>query len=221
MANDMKLVCKERATPPFRERDTAVVEGVDVPSNRRALFLAMETEMLHDKVSDELGFCALRPCERSLLQLLLYLTYCCKGQVLQVTLENTDFSSMSPPVREDFAHGRLFCFVLDMDDSSPGPSPSGSESTGEDLPRDCPENDGDEYISGSQVLGLVSAEVNMSVFGSDRPGLDEDNGTPERPSFNASAAEELTEEAYNAFMRLQLVRQKAVSLNIAMITMRD
>lgn len=48
---------------------------------------------------------------------------------------------MSPPIREDFAHGHLFCFILDLDDSG------GVCDTREDC------EDADEY-SGSQLFSL-------------------------------------------------------------------
>ena len=86
---------------PHRQANTAVLETVKVASNRRAFFLTVDTDILHDRISDELSFGAT-------FQFLLYLTYCCKGEVLQVTLENTDFCSMSPPIREDFAQRRAY-----------------------------------------------------------------------------------------------------------------
>ncbi|CAL8238163.1 unnamed protein product [Merluccius merluccius] len=68
---------------------------------RRTLFFAVETAILHDKLADEVP-----PTDRATFQFLRYQT--CKGEFLQVTLENPDFCSMSPPIREDVTQGRLF-----------------------------------------------------------------------------------------------------------------
>ncbi|KAI4797391.1 hypothetical protein KUCAC02_025120 [Chaenocephalus aceratus] len=195
---------------PHREANTSCVVSVKVPRERRALFLAVETDILHDKLSDELSFGALSPNERAMFQFLLYLTYCCKGELLQVTLENPDFYSMSPPIREDFAHGRLFCFILDV--SKDTSCETNNESSG--APGDT-----EDYLSGSQMRSFMDeASVNMSVFR--REGR-EDRGPSTASPWDKAGVEETLDEAFDAFMRLQLVRKKAVSLNNAMIYMRD
>lgn len=197
---------------PHIETNTAVVEKVNVPFNRRTLFLAVESEVLCENLSGELSFSALSPNDKATFQFLLYLTYCCKGEFFQVTLENPDFYSMSPPIREDFSHGRLFCFVLDMskEDSCTPAQSSGLGSPGE--------QDTDEYVSGSQLLDcLANVDVDLGVFrrvGHEESDEDDDND-------NANANAKVLEEASNAFMRLQLVRKRASSLNNAMIAMRD
>lgn len=199
-------------TLPHIETNTAVVEKVKVPFNRRTLFLAVESEVLCDNLSDELSFSALSPNDKATFQFLLYLTYCCKGEFLQVTLENPDFYSMSPPIREDFSHGRLFCFVLDMskEDSC---KPSAAQSSGL---RSTGERDADEYLSGSQLLDrLATVDVDLGVFR--RVGHEESDDEDEDDAEDAK----VLEEAFNAFMRLQLVRKRASSLNNAMIAMRD
>lgn len=198
-----KTVSTDCDVLPHRELNTAVVDRVKVPSDRRALFFAVETGILHDKLSDELSFGALSPNDRATFQFLLYLTYCCKGEFLQVTLENPDFCSMSPPIREDFAHGRLFCFVLDM-------SKEDSCENAQSRLGTLNASDTDEYGSGTQLLSLMNMNVDMDVF---RREDDEDSDN--------AAVDETLEEAFNAFMRLQLVRKRASSLNNAMITMRD
>nr|BBA49170.1 hypothetical protein ORF56-like [Oryzias latipes] len=232
MESDKKAQQKERAALPHRESNTAVVRMVELPTDRRALFLALDTEMLHDDETVELAFRALPPCERSLVQLLLYLTYCCKGQVLQLTLEDPDFSSMSAPVREDFAHGRLFCFVLDMNGGD-SPGISSFVAAGRESGKRRGREDGDpaECVYGGGLLRFVEADA--SVFRSPGASGDEHSDTSvdsepdegddgdEEPHDWTAIDYELGEEAYNAFMRLQLVRQKAVSLNNAMIVMRD
>lgn len=81
---------------PHIESHTAITEKVKVPRNRRALFLALDTELLRDDSSDELSFAALSRTDKVTFQLLLYLTYCCKGELLQVTLENPE-SGVCPP----------------------------------------------------------------------------------------------------------------------------
>ena len=191
---------------PHREANTAVVNTTKVPCNRKALFLAVASDILYDKTNDELAFGALSPNDRATFQFLLYLTYCCKGELLQVTLENTDFSSMSPPIREDFAHGRLFCFVLDMGKGSLCAKQSTQSSPG----RAATDDDMADHVSSTQLIGLMDT-IDMDVFNRDEP---EDDTC-------SQAAEELLEEAFNAFMRLQLVRKKASSLNNAMLSMRD
>ncbi|KAJ8009801.1 hypothetical protein DPEC_G00067980 [Dallia pectoralis] len=133
---------------------------------------------------------------------------------------------MSPPIREDFAHGRLFCFVLDMSaeelfetnarSTSPRHTRSGTLAA-------C--DDADNYLSGTQLLTLMDMSVNMDVFrGQDTEDNDNNmNGSSQQPTpweDNATLNETL-DEAFNAFMRLQLVRQKASSVNNAMIAMRD
>ncbi|KAK2832721.1 hypothetical protein Q5P01_016610 [Channa striata] len=57
----------------------------------------------------------------------------------------------------------------------------------------------------------------MGVFGT----VPDEDGAGDGSADAMRRDEELQVEAYNAFMRLQLVRQKAVSLNNAMIAMRD
>ena len=193
---------------PHREEHTAAVKNVKVPSARRAFFLAVETEKLKTANCEELSFRGLSPNDRATFQLLLYLTYCCKGQVLQVTLENPDFCSMSPPVREDFAHGRLFCFVLDMSKDQSCPPSHDAQS----------QLSSDEYMSGTQLLGLMDVDVNMDVFMEDDSAEAYDCTSSQTTSPEAT---EVLEEAFNSFMRLQLVRKKAVSLNNAMVAMRD
>lgn len=197
---------------PHIEENTAVVETIKVPSNRTALFFAVGNDTLHDRTSDELSFGALSPNERATFQFLLYLTYCCKGEFLQVTLENPDFCSMSPPIREDFAHGRVFCFILDM---------SNETHETNDLSSTClaPE-DTNEYAFGSQLHTLMNMNVNMDVF---RQVDTNDANYSDTWSHQATSSRmnETLEEGFNAFMRLQLVRKRASSLNNAMIAMRD
>lgn len=196
---------------PHRDGDTAALDTVKIPSNRATLLLALDTDKLYDTTCNELTFNALSPNDRATFQLLLYLTYCCKGELLQVTLENPDFRSMSPAIREDFSHGRLFCFVLDMeteDSCEPVHSSSdlGTGGVGDDT-------HGETY--GDHLLDLMDTEPEMDVFRGD--DIDEhDNETGE---LNVSS--DALNEAFSAFMRLQLVRKRASSLNNAMILMRD
>lgn len=206
---------------PHREANTAVVARVKVPSNRRALFFAVQTDILHDEACDELSFGALSRNDRATFQFLLYLTYCCKGELLQVTLENPDFCSMSPPIREDFTHGRLFCFVLDMNNEDSCETNAQSQSTVGAA------SDTDE-LSSTQLVNLMNLRVNMDVFRGHEADDDDDQDEDETDddddvSRRKQSAErnETLEEAFNAFMRLQLVRKKASSLNNAMIVMRD
>ena len=197
----------ECTTLPHRGANTAVVEKIMVPCNRKALFLAVGTDILHEKTYHELSFGALAPNDRATFQFLLYLTYCCKGEFLQVTLENTDFGSMSPPIREDFAHGHLFCFVLDMSEESSCDQQSSSGALA-DLGRVDTDDDMGEHVSSTQLYRL------MDVFrGEEEP--EDDTGS------QAASADETLEEAFKAFMRLQLVRKKASLLNNAMLCMRD
>lgn len=200
---------------PHRQANTAVLQRVKVPSNRRALFLAVDTDILHDRISDELSFGALSPNDRATFQFLLYLTYCCKGEVLQVTLENTDFCTMSPPIREDFAQGRLFCFILDMSKEEEEACETNTSSLGvqSKVSTLAASDDTDGDVSSTQLLSLMNMSVNMDVFRGDY------DTSPRRPT-DCEMPEPL-EEAFNAFMRLQLVRKKASSLNNAMIVMRD
>lgn len=199
---------------PHREKNTAVVERIKVPCNRRALFLAVENEMFRDNVSDELSFSALSLNDKATFQFLLYLTYCCKGEFLQVTLENPDFHNMSPPIREDFAHGRLFCFVLDMSEED---SCETSAQPSILHVQHASRRDRDEYLSGSQLLdSLVNMDVDLDVF---RQGRSESRDAA--TSAAASGANQVLDEAFSAFMRLQLVRKRASSLNNVMIGMRD
>ena len=172
---------------PYRDKTTAAVGTVVLPANRAALFLALDSETLHDKKFDELAFSSLSDEDKAAFQLLLYVTYCCKGHVFQVTLENPDFGTMSPAVREDFSHGRLFCFVLDMDTEAAG-------------------------------LSFDAPAVRRATLPHDRD-VCEMLGIP----YDAAAGEDesLLEEVYKAFMRLQLVRVRATSLNNAMVGMRD
>lgn len=182
------------------------------------MFLAVETNALYDKLYDEMSFGALSPNDRATFQFLLYLTYCCKGEFLQVTLENLDYCTMSPPIREDFAHGRLFCFVLDMssEDQCDVPIP-GVQSTTGTLSTSA---GADEYVSGAQLLSVMDVNVNMDVFRrDDSEDDDDDDDMLHQPTL--AMVNETLEEAFNAFMRLQLVRNKVSSLNNAMIAMRD
>lgn len=141
---------------PHRETHTAVVDRVKVPASRTSLFLAIATETLHDRLSDELSFGAFSPHERATFQFLLYLTYCCKGELFQVTLENPDFCTMSPPVRKGFAHGRLFCFILED-------CPSGLPSN-----YTCALDVADRYASSSQLCDVMNMSgVDLDVFRQD------------------------------------------------------
>lgn len=197
---------------PHREPHTAVYNTVTVPSNRSALFLCLETDTLYDTTCNELSFGALSPHDRATFQLLLYLTYCCKGELLQVTLENPDFWSMSPPIREDFAHGRLFCFVLDMAADETCDTTVHSTSVlgmGDDT-------NGDVY--GEQLVGFMDMALDMDVFRGD--GVEQHSAHDESEALS-SAVQDVLNEAFNAFMRIQLVRKRASSLNNAMIVMRD
>ncbi|KAK2812863.1 hypothetical protein Q5P01_000940 [Channa striata] len=125
---------------------------------------------------------------------------------------------MSPPVREDFAHGRLFCFVLDTDKEAEFSDDTGASDSTADAEGSTRDNNEDEYVSRSQLSRLINAEdVNMGVFGT----VPDEDGAGDGSADGMRRDEELQVEAYNAFMRLQLVRQKAVSLNNAMIAMRD
>ena len=221
-----RIVSTESNMLPHREANTAVVESVKVPSNRRTLFLAMETNALHDKLCDEMSFGALSPNDRATFQFLLYLTYCCKGQFLQVTLENPDYCTMSPPIREDFAHGRLFCFVLDMSSDDEWnifpPTTPGAQSTSGTLSSSTSAAviAHDEYVSGIQLLNAMDVSVNMDVFR--RDDSEDDAAAADRLHQPTSAmVNETLDEAFNAFMRLQLVRNKVSSLNNAMVAMTD
>lgn len=207
---------------PHRQANTAVLERVKVPSNRRAFFLAVDTDILHDRISDELSFGALSPKDRATFHFLLYLTYCCKGEVLQVTLENTDFCSMSPPIREDFAQGRLFCFVLDMSNEEPCETnmPSSSLDVQSPLSTLAASGDTDGDVSSTQLLSLMNMSVNMDVFRGDDARSDTRDETSPHQATDTDMTEAF-EEAFNAFMRLQLVRKRASSINNAMIVMRD
>ncbi|KAK2856672.1 hypothetical protein Q5P01_005407 [Channa striata] len=101
---------------------------------------------------------------------------------------------MSPPVREDFAHGRLFCFVLDTDKEEFSDDTGASNLTADAEGR-------------SQLSRLINAEdVNMGVF---RTVPDED-GAGDGSADGMRRDEELQVEAYNAFMRLQLLDRKKV-----------
>ena len=196
-------------TLPHIEANTAAVGRVKVPPDRKALFLVVDNETLHDKLSDELSFSGLSSNERATFQFLLYLTYCCKGEVFQVTLENTDFRLMSPPIREDFSHGRLFCFVLDMSNEDPCETAQSGPGA----------LDVAECTSSSQLIPFADVSIDMDVFRQEHDGHE-----PEEESYPGAASAEVTEvldEAFNAFMRLQLVRNRASSLNNAMIVMRD
>ncbi|KAK2825776.1 hypothetical protein Q5P01_019990 [Channa striata] len=116
---------------------------------------------------------------------------------------------MSPPVREDFAHGRLFCFVLDTDKEAEFSNDTGASDSTADAEGSMLDNNEDEYVN--------AEDVNMGVFGT----VPDKDGAGDGSADGMRRDEELQVEAYNAFMRLQLVRQKAVSLNNAMIAMRD
>ncbi|KAK2836052.1 hypothetical protein Q5P01_016536 [Channa striata] len=73
---------------------------------------------------------------------------------------------MSPPVRQDFAHGRLFCFVLDTDKEAEFSDDTGASDSTADAEGSTRDNNEDEYVSRSQLLRLINAEdVNMGVFG--------------------------------------------------------
>lgn len=189
---------------PHIEHSTCVTEKVKVPTRRQALFLTIETNLLHDRTLEELSFSALSPDDRAMFQMLLYLTYCCKGALLQVTLENPDFAELSPAIREDFAHGRLYCFVLDMDTENICQSATDSASS-QRPPEYYEDNDN---LFDYQLSGLTES-IDLGVF-----------RHPEDFESQSDHAE-VIDEAFNAFMRLQLVRRKACSLNNAMLMMRD
>ncbi|KAK7915611.1 hypothetical protein WMY93_011372 [Mugilogobius chulae] len=73
----------------------------------------------------------------------------------------------------------------------------------------------DEDISSSQMLFLLHPQsIDMDVFSQHTSYENEGD-------FSVADSDETLEEAFNAFMRLQLVRKKATSLNYAMIVMRD
>ncbi|KAK2832693.1 hypothetical protein Q5P01_016582 [Channa striata] len=140
------------------------------------------------------------------------------AQGFMVTLENPDFASMSPPVREDFAHGHCFCFVLDTDKEAEFSDDTGASDSTADIERSTRDNNEDEYVLRSQLSRLINAEdVNMGVFGT----VPDEDSVGDGSAHGMRGDEELQVEAYNTFMRLQLVRQKAVSLNNAIIVMRD
>ncbi|KAK2847555.1 hypothetical protein Q5P01_010554 [Channa striata] len=125
---------------------------------------------------------------------------------------------MSPPVREDFAHGHLFCFVLDTDKEAEFSDDMGASDSTADTERSMRDDNEDECVSRSQLSRLINVEdVNMGVFGT----VPDEDGAGDGSAHGMRQNEELQVEEYNAFMRLQLVRQKAVSLNNAMIAMRD
>lgn len=194
---------------PDIDRDTAVIDNVTVPRKRKALFLSVSNDVVHDSPSDELSFSALSTADRATFQLLLYLTYCCKGTVLQVTLEDPDFVSMSPPIREDNAHGRLFCFILNMDNDNEVSSGDGSTQV-------QPDSSQVGYTPSNYLLDLLDMDAGIDVFGQDDvadvQSDDEDDEDDD---------EELHKQAFSAFMRLQLVRKKLSSLNNAMVAMKD
>lgn len=193
---------------PHREENTAVVQSLRLPSTRAALFIATENNTFQDNGSNELSFSALSPEDKAVFQLLLYLTYCCKGEVLQVTLEDPDYETMSPSIREDFAHGRMFCFVLNMSKED------GCETTTLSWPKE------DEESLGDQLWNLTDVNVDMDVFRhDDDEEEEEDDGHSDGVSVSSMTKRAL-EEAYEAFMRLQLVRMRVSSLTNAMIPMK-
>lgn len=199
----MKLVLSTgQCNLPDIDIDTAVFGNVTVPRNRKTLFLAVSNDVIHDGPSDELSFSALSAANSCTFQLLLYLTYCCKGTVFQVTLEYPDVAAMSTPIREDHAHGRLFCFVLDMDG---GDSTPNADTTNAQADSSQPGSTIDNYLQ-----DLLDTDV----------GVFQGYNTFDH-SDHAADDEEVQKQAFNAFMRLQLVRKKVSSLNNAMVVMKD
>ncbi|KAJ8009799.1 hypothetical protein DPEC_G00067960 [Dallia pectoralis] len=83
----------------------------------------------------------------------------------------------------------------------------------------------DNYLSGTQLLTLMDMSVNMDVFRGQDTEDNDNNMSGSAPATNPlgrnSDAKRNAGRAFNAFMRLQLVRQKASSVNNAMIAMRD
>lgn len=138
----------ERMRFPHIEQNTAALENVTVPVKRAVLFVTVPRDQLDDPCSDSSSFNTLSWDNKALFQLLLYAAYCCKGQVLQVTLEQPDLISMCLPLREDFAHGRLFCFVLNTD--------MDTQTTDE------PEIDDETEVD--NLLDSVELDVDMDVF---------------------------------------------------------
>lgn len=191
---------------PDIDRETAVIDNVTVPRKRKALFLSVSNDVVHDSPSDELSFSVLSTADRATFQLLLYLTYGCKGTVLQVTLENPDVVSMSPPIREDNAHGRLFCFILNMDNDNKVSSGDGSTQV-------QPDSSQVGYTPSNYLLDLLDMDAGIDVFGQD--------DMADVQSDDEDDEEELHKQAFSAFMRLQLVRKKLSSLNNAMVAMKD
>lgn len=180
---------------PHIDRDTAVLDRVSVPDDRGVLFVALPRIRMCTTGMDELSFAALSTEDKALFQLLLYATYCCKGAVFQVTLEDPDLVSMSLPLREDFAYGRLFCFALDLVPPEPA-STTAATAVGDD----------------DDVLGSLDVDVDMGVFTEAGPG---------RPPSEAEEEDRCVTELYNAFMRLQLARKRISSLNNVMVAQRD
>lgn len=201
----MKVVLSTgQCSLPDIDLDTAVFDNVTVPRNRKAVFLAVSNDVIHDGPSDELSFSALSPSNKSTFQLLLYLTYCCKGTVFQVTLEDPDFASMSPPIREDNAHGRLFCFVLNMDGVN--------DTVNADTTHAQPDSSQLGSTIDNYLQDLLDTDIDVAFF--------QGNDALDRGE-NDDDDDEVQTQAFNAFMRLQLVRKKVSSLNNAMVVMRD
>lgn len=73
---------------------------------------------------------------------------------------------MSPPIRENFAHGQLFCFVLDVnnEDSWDTNHQSSSLRLQSRLGTPSVSEDTDEYKSNTQLLSLMYMSVRKDVF---------------------------------------------------------
>ena len=190
-----------RPKVPLRKRCSAVYPTAYVPKNRYTMFLAVEKSLLYNNQLDIHCFAALGSRDRALFQLLLYITYCFKGKVFQITLENRQVRNLSTPIREDFAEALLFCFVLDL-----------AEEESYNKPNNANDPSGLEDSQGLQdILGFPNADessqglVNFDLF--------QCNGE--------IIGKLIQDEAFHAFLRLSLVKHKVSSLNHAMINMRD
>lgn len=179
---------------PPRMCCSAAYPKVYVPLQRHIMFLAVQKTLLYKNDLDTHCFAALGCKDRALFQLLLYITYCFKGKVLQITLENREVRNLSTPIREDFAEALLFCFILDLSESS-------------DKPNNANDSNGLE-------------EANLG----DSQALNDSQGSVDFEPLQCNGeiiGNLIVEELFQAFLRLGLVKHKVSSLNYAMINMRD
>ena len=210
-ANPLKGEGPRPRAPP-RKLYTAAYPKAHVPERRYTMFLAVKKSLLYHNHLDMHCFAALGCRDRALFQLLLYITYCFKGKVLQITLENREVRNLSAPIRDDFAEALLFCFVLDMAAGEPyDQSNNANDQNGLGIVEGVqdPPSPPNAHASGtprySQVLEDSQDSVNFDLL--------QCNGE--------IIGKQIQEEAFRAFLRLGLVKHKVSSLNHAMINMRD